>query len=761
MEKSMISLCLLGGLAIGNGFAQTPSKPNILLIIADDCSYYDIGCFGAVNNKTPHIDALARQGIKFNSAYNSVSMSTPTRHCVYTGMYPMHHGGYANHSSVNADVKSLPTYLGNLGYRVGLAGKWHIKPLANFPFEDVPGFPKGCTSPNTDYHTKGIEKFMERDASQPFCLVLASINSHAPWTGGDASVFDRKKLQLPPQFIDTEVTREYYARYLAEVGLLDQQVGDAMQILKEKNLLQNTLVIFISEQGTQFAGAKWTNWSAGVKSAMVASWPGVIKPGMETSAIVQYEDLLPTFIDVAGGKVPDVIDGKSLVDVFQGKTKTHHKYAYHVHNNVPEGPAYPIRSISDGAVNNKTPHIDALARQGIKFNSAYNSVSMSTPTRHCVYTGMYPMHHGGYANHSSVNADVKSLPTYLGNLGYRVGLAGKWHIKPLANFPFEDVPGFPKGCTSPNTDYHTKGIEKFMERDASQPFCLVLASINSHAPWTGGDASVFDRKKLQLPPQFIDTEVTREYYARYLAEVGLLDQQVGDAMQILKEKNLLQNTLVIFISEQGTQFAGAKWTNWSAGVKSAMVASWPGVIKPGMETSAIVQYEDLLPTFIDVAGGKVPDVIDGKSLVDVFQGKTKTHHKYAYHVHNNVPEGPAYPIRSISDGRYRLIWNLTPEETYVEKHIEKAEWYLSWKAQDTDQAHKIMNRYKNRPEFELYDIKKDPFEMNNLADMKKYSKKKAELTMELQKWMKQQNDTGADKDRPRAPKNKQKKAANV
>lgn len=65
-------------------------------------------------------------GIKFNSAYNSVSMSTPTRHCVYTGMYPMHHGGYANHSSVNADVKSLPTYLGNLGYRVGFTGKWHI-----------------------------------------------------------------------------------------------------------------------------------------------------------------------------------------------------------------------------------------------------------------------------------------------------------------------------------------------------------------------------------------------------------------------------------------------------------------------------------------------------------------------------------------------------------------------------------------------------------------------------------------------------------
>lgn len=407
-----------------------------------------------------------------------------------------------------------------------------------------------------------------------------------------------------------------------------------------------------------------------------------------------------------------------------------------------------------GAVNNKTPNIDALARQGIKFNCAYNSVSMSTPTRHCLYTGMFPMHHGGYANHSSVNADVKSLPSYLGELGYRVGLSGKWHIKPLANFPFEDVPGFPKGCTSTNTDYTTDGIKEFMGRNNSQPFCLVLASINPHAPWTGGDASVFDRKKLQLPPQFVDTEVTREYYARYLAEIGLLDQQVGDAIQILKDKDLLRNTLVIFISEQGTQFAGAKWTNWNAGVKSAMIASWKGVTQPGTETSAIIQYEDILPTFIDVAGGKAPDVIDGKSFVGVLQGKAKTHHKYAYHVHNNVPEGPAYPIRSISDGKYRLIWNLTPEATYLEKHVEKNEWYLSWKAADTEQAHKILNRWQHRPEFELYDITKDPYEFNNLADKAAYKQKKAELIQELKKWMEQQKDTGADKDVPRTPNKK-------
>ena len=407
-----------------------------------------------------------------------------------------------------------------------------------------------------------------------------------------------------------------------------------------------------------------------------------------------------------------------------------------------------------GAVNNKTPNIDALARQGIKFNCAYNSVSMSTPTRHCLYTGMYPMHHGGYANHSRVNDDVKSLPSYLGELGYRVGLAGKWHISPLANFPFEEVSGFPKGCTSPKTDYTTDGIKEFMGRETSQPFCLVLASINPHVPWTGGNASVFDRKKLQLPPHFVDTEATREYYARYLAEIGLLDQQIGDAMKILQDKDLLKNTLIIFISEQGPQFAGAKWTNWSAGVKSAMLASWKGVIRPGTETSAIVQYEDILPTFIEIAGGNVPDVIDGKSLVNILQGKTEKHHKYAYHVHNNIPEGPAYPIRSISDGKYRLIWNLTPEATYIEKHIEKNEWHVSWKTQDTEQARRILKRYQHRPEYELYDITKDPFELDNLADKIEYKQKKAELIRELESWMKQQKDTGIDKDVPRTPNKK-------
>lgn len=399
-----------------------------------------------------------------------------------------------------------------------------------------------------------------------------------------------------------------------------------------------------------------------------------------------------------------------------------------------------------GATNNKTPNLDRLAQQGVKFNCAYNSVSMSTPTRHCLYTGLYPMHNGGYANHSRVNDDVRSMPYYLSELGYRVGLAGKWHINPVENFPFESVPGWPKLCTNPDASYNNDGVEEFMSRDKKEPFCLVLASINSHAPWTGGDASVFDPAKLKLPPYFVDTELTREMYAKYLAEVGLLDRQVGEAMALLEKYGLDDNTLVVFVSEQGSQFAGAKWTNWSAGVKSAMIARWPGKIKPGRETKAIVQYEDVLPTFIDVAGGAAVPGMDGFSMQKLLKGKTDKHRNYAFHVHCNIPEGPAYPIRSVSDGHYRLIWNLTPEKEYVEKHIEKSGWYLSWKEQEDETSKAIMNRFKQRPEFEFYDITTDPFEMNNLASDPAYANKVQGLKKELQEWMKSQGDKGAAMD---------------
>lgn len=395
-----------------------------------------------------------------------------------------------------------------------------------------------------------------------------------------------------------------------------------------------------------------------------------------------------------------------------------------------------------GSVNHKTENIDNLAHKGLKFNNAYNSASMSTPTRHSLYTGMYPMHHGGYANHSRVNSDIKSLPHYLKALGYRVGLAGKWHIAPKKNFPFEHIPGFQQNCVAKEVSYNTDGINNFITRDDNEPFCLVLASVNPHAPWTAGNPDVYDRNKLVLPKQFVDTPKTRDDYARYLAEIDVLDQEVGDIVKILEDNELLDNTLIIFVSEQGAQFAGAKWTNWSAGVKSAMIARWDGIITPDSETEAIVQYEDILPTFIEIAGGKAVENIDGKSLLSLLKGETKKHRDYAFHVHNNVPEGTPYPIRAITKGDYRLIWNINYKKEYYEKHIEKSEWYLSWLKDESSHAKAMINRFKNRDEYELYNIKNDPYEMKNLYETMKDKSIVKEMKSLLAKWMDEQNDKG-------------------
>lgn len=402
-----------------------------------------------------------------------------------------------------------------------------------------------------------------------------------------------------------------------------------------------------------------------------------------------------------------------------------------------------------GAVNNKTPNIDQLAKDGVLFNRAYNSASMSTPTRHVLYTGMYPIKNQGYANHSQVRQDAISMPVHLGKQGYRVGLAGKWHIKPVKVFPFEEVPGFKKNCLNPDPSYTLDGVKEFITRDPDQPFCLVLASINPHLPWTGGDPSVFDRKKLVLPPQMIDTPATREIYSRYLAEVTLLDKEVGDMIQILKANHLYDDTLILFVSEQGTEIAGAKWTNWNTGVKAGVIARWGSHIQPGTTTDAIVQYEDVLPTFIEVAGGDRPEGIDGFSMLNVLEGKTQHHRDYAFSLHNNVPEGPAYPIRAVTDGTYKLIHNLLYKEPYAVKHIENKEWFATWKKKAAADSHSgdLMNRYKNRPEYELYDVITDPFEMNNLYGKKKYEKKVKELQEQLTGWMKEQNDLGIEMDK--------------
>jgi arylsulfatase A-like enzyme len=413
-----------------------------------------------------------------------------------------------------------------------------------------------------------------------------------------------------------------------------------------------------------------------------------------------------------------------------------------------------------GGKNLRTTHIDALAFEGLKFNQIYTSEAMCVPTRASLFTGLYPVRHGSFQNHKPVYDNLKSVGHYLADLGYRVGLTGKDHsTKPKTVFPFDIVKGFEPNCVAPTDDYELDDVKEYITRD-SKPYCLFVMSINPHTPWTVGDTTEFDANKLILPKNWVDTKVTRHQFVKYLAEVRRLDNQVGDITKLLKETGQDKNTIVIFLGEQGAQFPGAKWNLWDVGQKSSMLVKWAGAVKLGTQTDALVQYEDITPTLIDIAGGKPISTLDGKSFLSVLIGKSTKARDYAYGIHNNIPEGNPYPMRSIRDTRYKLILNLTPDQEYynrfmmnTKKQDPESVW-SSWidQASQNPTAKQITDRFVKRPLVEFYDTQKDHWELTNLAADPTYKNQIATFTQKLQEWMKQQGDAGASIDKVYAKK---------
>lgn len=404
-----------------------------------------------------------------------------------------------------------------------------------------------------------------------------------------------------------------------------------------------------------------------------------------------------------------------------------------------------------GGKNLKTTHIDRLASEGLKFNSMIASEAMCIPTRASLLTGLYPARHGAYQNHKPVNDGLKSVVHYLGDLGYRVGLTGKDHMtKPKAIFPFDRVDGFEPNCVSPTDVYFLDSVQNYITQGS--PYCLFIMSNNPHAPWTVGDPSEFNPGELKLPAHWVDTEQSRTEFRKYLAEVRRLDNQVGDVLAMLEKTGQDKNTIVIFLGEQGPQFPGGKWGLYDYGQKSSMIVRWPEKVRASVETDAIVQYEDITPTLVDIAGGKAITGLDGKSFKQVLAHPGKPHREVAFGIHNNIPEGPAYPMRSIRDNRYKLILNLKHEATYsIKWMMNDRDPSLVWPtwiavAKHNEAAAKLTNRISHKPAIEFYDLQTDPHELHNLAEESAYKKLVVDYTNRLQKWMKEQGDSGIDMD---------------
>ena len=264
-------------------------RPNLLFILADDLTKRHLGCFGIPNACTPNIDQLASEGMRFESCFSAVAMCAPLRMQLYTGLHPVRSGAWPNHSMVKPDVRSIVHYLEPLGYRVGLSGKKHIHPQENFPFDEVkPALRKESY----------LAYMLASEA--PFALFICSNEPHFPWNRGDSTHFHPDKLELYADQVDTPEFRNALCRYYAEIEYLDKQVGEALAALEESGKENHTLVMFATEQGAQIPGAKWTLYDAGMEAGLIVKWPGRVEAGSRSEALVNYIDILPTFLDILG-----------------------------------------------------------------------------------------------------------------------------------------------------------------------------------------------------------------------------------------------------------------------------------------------------------------------------------------------------------------------------------------------------------------------------------------------------------------------------
>ena len=388
-----------------------------------------------------------------------------------------------------------------------------------------------------------------------------------------------------------------------------------------------------------------------------------------------------------------------------------------------------------------TPNIDRIAAEGVRFTHAFTGTAMCAPMRQQMMTGIFPIRNGAYPNHSQIKPGIRTWPAYFKELGYRVGLVGKRHFGPPASFPYEYL-------SPPEGDLPFDALEEFVRRNDRQPYCVFVTSHEPHAPHDKGDPGRHPVSRLQVPSYWVDTPATRENLSKYYAEVEYLDWQVGKCLDIVERGGQAANTLAMFCSEQGIGLPFSKWTCYDLGLRETVAVRWPGRIKPGTVSNAMVQGVDWLPTLLEAAGGKAPAAIDGRSFLPVLLGQSQRHADAVYGVHTTrgIINGSAcYPIRSIRTGTHKLILNLNHQAKF-QCAVGNTEYWESWveKARTDANARRIVARYEHRPAVEFYDLARDPFEQNDLASKPEHKRQIESLTARLNEWMRQQGDRGVE-----------------
>jgi arylsulfatase A-like enzyme len=304
--------------AVAAAAASTPPasnlpKPNFVVLIADDLGWNDLGAYGNRQVHTPNIDRLAASGLRFDNAFLTTSSCSASRASILTGKYPHSNGLVHLHQPLSPTETTLGQLLRQGGYHTEAVGKWGLGAAVKGQFSVI-------TEEKTDTSTEQwIERLQQRPKDSPFFFWLASRDPHPPHRESGDSVaytYNPDTIDIPAGLVDGPGTRREFAQYYREITRFDRDVGRVVAELEAQGVLDNTLLIIMSDNGRPFPGAKENLYDDGIRTPFILSWPKTItQPGIR-GQLVSTVDLAPTLLTLAGLPVPAGMQGYSFAGLF-------------------------------------------------------------------------------------------------------------------------------------------------------------------------------------------------------------------------------------------------------------------------------------------------------------------------------------------------------------------------------------------------------------------------------------------------------------
>lgn len=402
----------------------------------------------------------------------------------------------------------------------------------------------------------------------------------------------------------------------------------------------------------------------------------------------------------------------------------------------------------------KTPNLDRLAKEGIRFTRAYATTASCSPSRSVLLSGRHNHNNGMYGlqqatHHFHSFEGMKTLTHYLKEGGYKTARIGKYHVEPTATYPFD----MKINDNGSNPVKMAEQCAEFLESHKNQPFFLYFCPTDPHRtnprrdlplqPDAHGNQpngregvteTLYGADSLRVPYFLPNSPESRAELAQYYQSVSRLDQGIGKLIEQLKQKGLWEKTIFIYVSDNGMPVPGAKTTHYEPGVRLPLIVRNPFSTQKNKVCDELVSWVDMAPTLLDLAGIATPapaqtaerggptPYLHGKSWKAVFAGTNSFRSDTLFLSHSFHGLTQYYPMRTIVTRQYKLIHNIAHplEFPYASDLWDSATWQAFLKSGQTKFGVRDINTYKHRPEFELYDLDKDPQELVNLAKDPRY-----------------------------------------